>query len=266
MIFMKNISFLLFFEIAFLFFSCNSNGTLLEEYKLLYTDLENINTNGYKSYYSDELNMATSQINVTRGTFVVNEIGSYLAIDGNGFFKIRLGDEIGYTKNGQFDICGNYELLLMNKYPLFDPIFIPINYLYNTIYVNANGDVYCEVFNEKDKEEYYVGKIETYEIPNELLVYYKEGIYKLKDTLVNEAVATESKIYNGVLESRNYNIFAVLLRMNYILSKLNGNTISNIEFKKELIKILIENILSNGNNIDYEWTIRTAVPFIKYDY
>ncbi len=65
---MKFHVFLIFY---FIFFGSSDlisdNLSLLEEYKLLHSDLSNIKTYGYKSYFNDRLNKAEAKINNIQG-------------------------------------------------------------------------------------------------------------------------------------------------------------------------------------------------------
>lgn len=84
---MKYFIFLVIFP--FILVSCNNdNNVLLDEYKLLYTDIENFRTNGYKSFFSPELNKATLFINDTQGHFTVTDGNLHCGIWGKGFFKV----------------------------------------------------------------------------------------------------------------------------------------------------------------------------------
>jgi flagellar basal body rod protein FlgF len=261
--------------IILLFSSCNGNKLLLEEYNLLFTDLENYNTYGYKSYYSSELNKAIPTINNSQGAFVHNGINHYIAISLNGYFKVKQDNNIGYTRNGHFNIIGNYEnndfenlnfyeLSLNNGYTFFEPIIFPNNFLIHSERITFDGEVFVSIIKNNDIEELNIGKINVYEIPIEKLKYYKDGIYIINDINYEENISTEARIYSGILEHSNYNILAVLLRTDYVLSKLSNKQIKNIEYKKGLVKYLIEYvILTKDFN---QWTIETFTPFLRYDY
>jgi len=58
--------------------------------------------------------------------------------------------------------------------------------------------------------------------------------------LSTEEITFENTFIQGFLEYSNVDTLSVILRMYYILSLLNEDLVPNIEFKKELIKILIE--------------------------
>jgi len=279
---MKNKIFIIF--LLFIFISCNSipksnNNELLSEYKLLYTDLENLYTYGYKSYYSSELNKATPIINAGysgQGSLLKTGIPTDFAIMGEGFVKIKLdNNKIGYTRNGNFIINSNSEFVTNDGFPLFEPIIFPKLFLPDKIKINRNGYIFVSIpKNNGELIELEVGRLNIYKIPTELLEYYKDGIYTLKVTTNSEIIIDDDhiRIFGEFLELSNYQLLPVLLRMYYILSKPNNKSISNIEFKKELMKSIIDNVINTQKYTIEEYNHRkylmeTAyIPFLRYDY
>ncbi|MDR0320830.1 MAG: hypothetical protein LBI28_04940 [Treponema sp.] len=258
---MKYFNCLLF--VLCIFISCGNN-VFLDEYKLLYTDIENINTYGYKSYYNYEKKMAVFEINDGQGAIVHTEIPTDCAIVGQGFFKVKLEDGFGYTRNGNFAINEYGELMLgYPRYSFYEPIFLPEYFLPETINIKRNGDIFVSVVRPRaELEEVYIGQLKIYEIPTNLLEYYQNGIYKLKSETNEEEILNDGYlIEHKFLEYSNVYRVAVLLRMYYILSNLNEKTISNIEFKKDMLKIMIEKMTERN-----AYFIEDIVPFLRYDY
>jgi flagellar basal body rod protein FlgG len=262
--------------LCLIFISCNDNNELLNEYKLLYTDLENLYTYGYKSYYSPESNKAIPVINSEQGALLNTGVYSDFAILEDGFFKIKLLSMVGYTRNGQFNITfnvhGHCELVTIDGFSLVEPIIFPDLFLPETLTINSDGYVFVSIpKNNKELLEVEIGKINIYKAPVELLEHYKNGIYILKETTDNETII-EGRILNKFLESSNYNLLAVLLRMYYILTKLDNKLIVNIEFKKELTKSVIDYIINTEKYTIEEhnqrkWLMETTfVPHLRYDY
>jgi len=265
----------LYIIIVLLIFSSCNNKLLLEEYKLLFTDLENLNTNGYKSYYSPELNKAINTINNSQGALIQNRVDHYLAISLDGFFKVVRDNKIGYTRNGKFEIIGNYEnddyknlkyyeLSLNNGFTLYEPIIIPNNFVIYSIKIHYDGEVFISIINNNNIEEINIGKINIYEVPIDKLIHFDDGIYIINENIYEEKILADARINSGFLEHSNYNLLAVLLRMDYILSILNNNHINNIKFKRNIIKYLIQYVLYS-DNFSY-WTIETITSFLKYNY
>ena len=188
---------------------------LLDEYNLLYTDLLNFSTWGYKSFFDYNSYQANENINISQGSIQITDVPTHFAILGEGFFKIRLENNlIGYTRNGAFTI-------------------------------DLDGNIRTQ----------------------------KEGYFLYENIHLGESFLPEissNTIINGALEMSNYSLLPVILRMFYILSVLDETLIINIEFKKELIKFLINELSKNittiqeiDNRINF---LGYILPFIKYDY
>jgi flagellar basal body rod protein FlgF len=238
-------------------FSCvNTNdNNLLHEYTLLHTDLSNIKTWGYKSFFNSESNKASENINVSRGSFVWTGLETDCAIAGEGFFKIRLENGLaGYTRSGDFiiDYDGNI-VTSDNKYFLYDNIWLGESFLFDTLKITKDHNVYIDVPDKNgNRTETRVGELLTYNIPGELLSHYKDAVYVIKDNAeYTEEIIFDTTIYQGILEYSNVHIMPTVLRMYYILSVINENLIPNKEFKKELLKIQIEAMAGDDDYVLY---------------
>lgn len=68
----------------------------------------------------------------------------------------------------------------------------------------------------------------------------------------------------------NYMVLPVVLRMYYILSVLDERIIHNIEFKRELLKIIIKELLNKIDTMEElenrDNNLHNFLPFIKFDY
>lgn len=227
-----------------------------------------MNTCGYKSYYNPELNMATSVINDRQGALYSTEYNFDCALLGKGFFRVNLNDGgFGYTRNGQLKVGENSELLISNGYSLSEPVYLPESFIRETFMITLNHDIYVS---DIEEDRIHIGRLETYNIPADLLEYYKDGIYKPRGNINEEKITMDNEICNKFVEGCNYNLLSVLLRMYYILFNLNDSSISNIEFKKEIVKYFIGKIINEKEKrYDAEygiWHIETILPFLKYDY
>ena len=267
----------------FLVFFIYANDDLLSDYQRLYIDLQNINTYGYKSFFNPELNRSTDTINLSQGALIVTDINLDCAIAGEGFFKIRLENDMpGYTRNGNFDINADGFLVTPCGYPLYESICFGEYFIYENIKITMDHIIYIKSF---EGEETAIGKILTYKIPVESLEYYKDSIYVIKEgSNFTEEITFDNTIFQGILELSNIYTDKVIIRMYYVLTLLNDKIIPNIEFKKELLRfqiermarrnMLLENILLRinwkfnliGNEMQNIGYIEAILPFIKYDY
>jgi flagellar basal body rod protein FlgF len=280
------------------FLSCfvyADNNDLLNDYKLLYIDLINLRTWGYKSFFNNELNRSDGKININQGILFTTEVKSHVSIVGEGFFKIRLENGlIGFTRSGDFSFDENGNIVTPRGYPLYDNICLEGVFLPDTIRITSDHKIYVSILENNNVTEVQVGQLLTYKIPSEYLNHYKESIYVIKENIKYvEEITFNNHIVQGTLESSNFNPLSVILRLYYILSVIENNLISNVEFKKELLKCQIERTANNNflleemffylsrriNNtdvngyysiqkyLDNEYNyLECILPFIKYDY
>jgi flagellar basal body rod protein FlgF len=237
----KKIFCFIFLVLPSLFFAQENN--FFEEYKLLYSDLINIRTWGYKSFFNNELNSTDGNINISQGAIQMTEYNFDCAILGKGFFKIMIGEnQIGYTRSGDFRCNVNGVITTSQGYTLFDTICLEEHFIQESFRVTRSHDVYITIIDDTGGAiEIKAGQIMTYEIPAELLNHYNGAIYTIKqDIEFNEKITFENRIITGALECSNAPLMPIALRMYYILSVLNESSIPNIEFKRKLYEILIE--------------------------
>jgi flagellar basal body rod protein FlgF len=229
-----------------------NDDDLLNDYNLLYIDLSNIKTYGYKSFYDSALKRSNENINISQGVLKITENELDCAIYGEGFFKIRLeNDLIGYTRSGNFKVNAEGLIVTAQGYSLFDKICLGEAFLLHTLTITKDHNVTVKQIKEGIEEEMEVGKLLTYKIPAKILKYYKGDIYTIKDGIEHTEIITfENYIIHKALELSNYELLPVVLRMYYILSILDEDVIPNINFKKELLKIFIERLADNDNAFD----------------
>jgi flagellar basal body rod protein FlgF len=268
-----------------------NDNDLLNDYKLLYIDLSNIKTWGYKSFYNGDLNRSNENINISQGALYITENNFDWAIAGEGFFKIILDNNIAaYTRNGNFMVDSNGTIVTSQEYPLYERICLEESFLAESFKITRDHDIYVNIVDENQTiVEMKAGKLLTYKISNEYLEHYADAIYTIKEnTEYTEVLTFDNYIMQGALELSNYELLPVVLRMYYILSVLNENIMPNIEFKRELLKIQIEKMANSNhlfdeaifslnnriNNLDITeeyldnklYYLETILPFIKWDY
>jgi len=226
-----------------------SDNDLLHEYNLLYIDLQNVNTYGYKSFFNPQNNRASEDINFMQGSLLWTNNKTDFAIIGEGFIKIRLeNDLIGYTRYGHFYYDSEGNLVTLQGYFFYDNIKIENDFLPLSLKIDMTGNVFTSIIERGELIEKEIGKILIYKIPDEYLRHYDGAIYVIKDNVdYNEEIidfddyyGTRTRVIQECLEISNLWLPSAALRMYYILSVLDDKVIPNIEFKKELLKMLIE--------------------------
>lgn len=268
--YLKNYNMKMKYKIIFFLFFISYNvfpkdNDLLNEYKLLYNDLKNMRTVSYKSYFDNNYNMASENINLSQGALFMTEIYSDVAIVGEGYFKIRLdNDEIGWTRLGYLAFDNDFNIIVNYHYSLCDNINLPENSIPQSLRITKYGNIYVNIYDGRNNiTEVLVGQLLIYNVPNELLIRYSDCIYTLREDSKYIEDFSNSYIIQGALEISNVLLLPVLLRMYYILSIINKEFISNIELKKELIKIQIERIANNNYNEDLFLSINNSIDRIE---
>lgn len=71
-------------------FSYADENDLLRDYQLLYIDLLNRKTWGYKSYFNSELNRSDAAINITQGALFLTEEKLMFLLRGKAFLRSGL--------------------------------------------------------------------------------------------------------------------------------------------------------------------------------
>jgi hypothetical protein len=84
------------------------------------------------------------------------------------------------------------------------------------------------------------GKINVYDIDEEILIRYKDGIFIALDNF-NGEIIKETRFNKGFLEMSNVSVMETLMRMHIILGELKNNGY-NFDAKDQIILSLINNI------------------------
>jgi flagellar basal body rod protein FlgG len=237
----------------FIVFNAFADDILLNEYNILYNDLLNFDTSGYKSSWNMDNNRGEEYFNLSQGALMQTGIDTNFAIIGDGFFKIRLeNDKIGYTRYGDFNFTfgdSECEFTLRTRlygYKLHDQIIIPNN----TVNLKLENNILYAFLTDDTKLE--IGQINVYEIDVEKLIRYKDSIFITLDNYDSQ-IKNDSRIITGFIEMSNVNVMETLMRMNMILWELK-NYGYNFDNKMQIILMLINNvpILSELFNIRLE--------------
>jgi flagellar basal body rod protein FlgG len=222
-------------------FNIYPNDNLLREYNILYNDLANFDTSGYKSSWDTNNSRGGDIINITQGALMATWADTNFGIVGEGFFKIKLENGIiGYTRYGEFYMgFGDSESEFTLRtgrygYQLYDPITIPSN----TVALILERNVLYAFLTDGTKVE--AGQVNIYEISEEKLVRYKESIFITFDNFDSQIII-DSRIATGFVETSNVLIIETLMRMHIILWELKHYSY-NYDHIDQIIMMLINNI------------------------
>jgi flagellar basal body rod protein FlgG len=230
-----------FFILIVVSFNVYANDGLINEYNILYNDLANFDTSGYKSSWDYNNSRGSDKINMAQGALMTTLADTNFGIVGEGFFKIRLeNDIIGYTRYGNFSIGfddseSEFTLRMAGYgYQLYDPIIIS-GYAAN---LRLEGRILYTFLPDGTKVE--AGQVNIYEINEEKLIRYKDGIFITLDNYDSQIISGSSIITHCV-EMSNVHILETLLRMHVILWELK-NYAYNYDHIDQIILMLINNI------------------------
>lgn len=229
--------------ISFILFNCLSifaANPLLVEYDLLYSDLKNYNTVGYKSYFNNYSNITSKTITFTQGSLGHSGNKFDFAIDGKGFFKIydTSKKQFYLTRNGAFKIDSKSRIVTHQGFLLFPVIKLINDFLPKSILCDSYGTLYMKSFSKPSHIKTY--KINLYR-PKKYaeLIRVDSDFYKFK-TLIK----ISPKLHQGFLETSTVNINKVTTRMLFILNEIKitqKNTIPGLVTKIFFLKQLLSN-------------------------
>ncbi|MDR2537338.1 MAG: hypothetical protein LBC46_03425, partial [Treponema sp.] len=262
------------FFIMFLFYA-RLVWSDIPEYQLLWEDVANAMTFGYKSHF--DITGLTGKSSPSKHiTALIETNESWFAIIWPaGFFKIVLDDTtIGYTRNGQFNTrfdleTETYELVTSQGYTLADPVLLYTRVIkrdkqgqeeiLGIIEGNGrNNEEWTKFARSAGEYESLRGELhgpkvaeqlKVYDVPYEKLRYYKDGIYTLDPSFTDEIMESpNSLVVSNALEMSNVLLLEVLTRMYYLT--VTDESIKNRLFKAELLKIGIEQYAQTNEMVE----------------
>jgi len=128
-----------------------------------------------------------------------------LAIDGQGFFKIKRGNEFLYTRDGAFHLSSDGTLMTNSDMEVVGENGQPLNIPADEFSIDEEGKILTE-----DKE---VGRIGVFTIEDiTLLTKEGGGMFKLPADRLDQ-VADNPKILQGYLETSNVNMMEEMVLM-----------------------------------------------------
>jgi flagellar basal-body rod protein FlgG len=152
----------------------------------------------------------------TQGSLMQTEKALDMAIDGRGYFQVLRPDgNIGYTRNGDFEIDAQGQLVTPNGYLVQPGIAIPANV--QSITISVDGIV--SVIPAEGGLPVQVGQIQLADFINPAGLQpagenmYLETASSGAPQLVNPTQAGAGKILQGMLEGSNVNVMEELVNM-----------------------------------------------------
>lgn len=188
--------------------------------------------------------VVATQKEFTEGSLQVTDQALDVAIDGRGFFQIQLPDgEIGYTRNGQFQLNADGEIVNSAGLLLEPTITVPQNT--NKITIGTDGVV--NAFIDGDPNPQAIGDIQTVDFVN------PSGLEAVGGNLFRESVASGNPltgtpgenglgdIQQGVLENSNVDIVEEMVNMitTQRVYELNSKVVSTSD---QMLQFITQNL------------------------
>ncbi|MGM0450274.1 MAG: flagellar basal-body rod protein FlgG [Pseudomonadota bacterium] len=152
----------------------------------------------------------------TQGNLEVTEQSLDMAIDGSGFFQVLMPEgEVAYTRNGEFQLNSEGDVVTPNGNPLEPNINVPEDA--TSITIGRDGTVSAKIANEPEPQE--LGQIELADFVNPQGLEAKgSNLYQETaasgDPLIGEAgVDGIGTVEQGMLEGSNVEVVEEMVNM-----------------------------------------------------
>lgn len=162
--------------------------------------------------------VAATQKMFEQGSLQNTENKLDLALEGEGFFKIRLYDgSVAYSRDGSFKLDSNRQIVTSNGYMLEPPVILPENFIMNTLSISQDGRMTVNIVGEEDPID--VAQMEIYRFVNPAgLSSIGGNLYKTTPASGEEipgqpAFEGMAKIHQGFLEMSNVKVVEEMVNM-----------------------------------------------------
>ncbi len=125
--------------------------------------------------------VVASQRMFSQGSLQATDNVTDLAIQGEGFFRIRLYDgSYGYTRDGSFKIDQNGEFVTSQGYRLLPEVVLPENFVHDSLTVTQDGRINVKIAGNDNPVE--VGQLEVYRFVNPAGLHaVGENVFKISN-------------------------------------------------------------------------------------
>ncbi len=170
-------------------------------------DIANVSTTGYKKgrlAFSDLVDRSGTMVTDAGRSFqpgpqLTSDNPLSVAIEGPGFFQVRLGDgRVALTRSGDFRLDGNGEIVLNGGERLVPPIKLPKGASASDVAISSGGVV--SVDGKK------IGQLELFDVPARGGLQAVGGGRYVATAASGGAVKVDSPMHQGLLESSNVDL------------------------------------------------------------
>ncbi len=176
-------------------------------------NLANVGTAGYKkenAHFSDYV-YQTTYTSMEQGPVKTTQQSLDLALTGEGFFRVQTEDGILYTRNGNFTLNEENELVTQEGWPVLGEGG-PIQVASSQVRIERDG----QVFDKQEGEEEYelAGMLDIVEFPGDVLLEKaRNGYFKPKDEDLEPMPAEATRVQQGALENPNFTAVEEMTRL-----------------------------------------------------
>lgn len=121
-----------------------------------------------------------------QGGFDVTDNPLDVAIEGDGFFRLNLGDRLGYTRDGALQVDQEGFIVSSDGFRLDPPINIPIESIQQSLFISRDGRV--TIRNSGQAQEQELGEIQIFRFVN------PAGLEAIGDNIYTETDASGPEI------------------------------------------------------------------------
>jgi flagellar basal-body rod protein FlgF len=182
----------------------------IEQQKCIDVISNNIANAGTPGFKKDDIHFrgfldATGTIDLEQGPVRQTGCNMDIALEGEGFLKVRVDDDVAYTRAGNLTLDANHNLVTQSGRPVLGKSG-PIRLEKGDLRITPEGQVF-------DKDAV-VDSLDIVKFPKgTVLEKTKGGFLAPKDKDVDPVAAPGCKVQQGALEGANFNIVEEMVRM-----------------------------------------------------
>lgn len=162
--------------------------------------------------------VSATQKMFSQGSLQQTENKTDMALEGEGFFKVRLYDgSEAYTRDGTFKIDSNRQIVTSNGYFLDPPVILPDEFQRESLSISQDGRITVKLIGENEAIQ--VAQMELYRFVNPAgLQSIGQNLFKVTGASGDEipgqpALNGMAKIHQGFLEMSNVKVVEEMVNM-----------------------------------------------------
>ena len=196
--------------------------------QVLANNLANANTRGFKAETSfarligDAIAATDTSADLSQGSVTETHNNLDVAVEGDGFFVVKVGDQERHTRGGAFQLDASRQLIDANGYPVMGedgPIVLPVG----EITIGAEGTVRVDAKK--------VAQLRLERVDPRAKMVHEGGTMFVPDASRKSIPLDERRIRQGAVEESNVNTMAAMTEMIEVMHRYGAaqKSISTID-------------------------------------